>query len=133
WFHECACGVSCLSVGHFVLDRINQFHVAERPRSLPDLARHTFVPFAADSRRPIHRGIRAHFSFPFRADLTQVISPNVSGSAAIRAMHHYDLLLGQFYPWVERGDFRVIPLLNVAEKSSCDGSWIEFHVRISRT
>src|SRR5205823_8244682 len=100
-FHFC--------IRHLILNRIDQLYVTQRARSLLDLSGYTFIAFAADSSWPVYGRVRANFLFPFRADLAQVISPNVGRPAAVGTMHNYDLLIGYANSWIERCDFWIVP------------------------
>ena len=64
--HKFAVGILHLRVRHLVLDRINQLDVAERARRLLDLPGDAFIPFSADTSRPVYRGICPDLLFPFR-------------------------------------------------------------------
>jgi hypothetical protein len=64
------------------------------------LPRNTFISFAADASRPIDRCIIAGFLLPFRADFAEIIGEDKRCSAAIRSVHDYDVLIGQFCPGI---------------------------------
>src|SRR5580658_5353948 len=111
-------GVAHESVRHFVLQRVDQLDVADRVGGLLDHARHTFVALSAYAARPAHRSTCTHLGLPFRADLGEVVGKDEASAAAAGPMDHNDLRIGQFHAWIRLSQFRIVPLLDVAQIDS---------------
>src|SRR5271167_2750095 len=106
------------SIGHFILDGINQLDVAKGVGSLLDQPSHALIAFTAETCRPVHGSAFAYLAFPLIADLGEVIGPNVACAATIRTMNHDDVVPRKIYALVRAGDCRIIPFGNFSEKDS---------------
>src|SRR5271167_1697732 len=106
------------SVGHLILDGINQLDVAKAVGCLLDQPSHAFIAFSAETNRPVHGSAFAYLAFPLVADLGEVIGPNVGCAATIRTMNHDDVVPRKIYALVRAGDCRIIPFGNFSEKDS---------------
>src|SRR5712692_8528432 len=63
-FDEASSSILDSAVGEVILDRVNQFHVADGIRRLLDYSRDAFIAFAPQAHRPVHRRVTADFTFP---------------------------------------------------------------------
>ena len=111
-----------IGIRHLVLQGVDQLDVADRIGSLFDLSGDAFVAFATEAGRPAHRGVVADLRFPFRADLAQVIGEDVGRAAAVGAMHHDDVCIGQVHAGIHRRDLRVVPFRDLAQVNVGDRS-----------
>src|SRR5262249_29412739 len=99
-----------------VAESVVQFAVADAAVGFPDQgynARSTFDPFTYRKR---HSGADTHLLLPLRTDLGEVVCEGVSGAAAIGAMEHGDLLVGQSHVRIQLLQCRVIPGDDLAQK-----------------
>ena len=94
-FTKFAGGILHIGVGHLVLNRINQLDVTEGARRLLDLPATPSLPLPPSPTGQFTDVFVADLLFPFRADLAQVIGPDIGRAAAIRTMDDHDFLIGQ--------------------------------------
>src|ERR1700730_16351184 len=96
---------------------MRQSHVTKRIWSLLAQPSNTFVAFAAEPHRPVDRSAFAHFTFPFITDLGQVIRPDITCAAPVRAVHYYDLASRKIHSFVRASDERIIPLGDFSQEN----------------
>src|ERR1019366_2898246 len=121
-------GVLHAAVWNLVLQRVNQFDVADGAGQLAYGTSHAFVPFAADSYRPFHRGDFADIVLPIGTNLRKVIGKDVGLTAAIGAVCNRDALVRETHPWIRCRDRLVIPLGNLAQEDSNQGVGSKLHL-----
>ena len=71
------------AIRNLVLDRINQFDVADRARQLADHSGHAFVAFIAKPKRPFHGCSLPNCVLPFRTYLGEIVGEDKSGAATV--------------------------------------------------
>src|ERR1035438_2377362 len=111
-------GVPHETVRHFVLQRVDEFDIADRVGGLLDNAGHSLIALAPQARGPTYRSARAHLGLPLRADFGQVIGPYEGSAAAVGPMHYDDLGVRQFRAGIGLLQLRIVPLLDLAQIDS---------------
>src|ERR1035437_3506399 len=96
--------------------RVGELDVADGAGSLLHLPGHAVVALAAESDGPLHILPLARTRSPVLADRRQIVGPDVRRAAAVRAVHHEDVLARKLRAFVQRYDARVIPLGDLAEE-----------------
>jgi hypothetical protein len=104
-----------IAVRDFVGFGVDQFDITDGVRGILDRAGDALTAFAAEAHRPVHRRTFADLSFPFIADLREIISPTVSCAAAFGSVDDDDLIRRKLDAFVGASDHRVIPLSDLAE------------------
>src|SRR4029077_9945734 len=104
--------------GNVILNGIDQLDVTHGVGRLFKQTGNTFIAFSAQANGPIDGGIPANLAFPLRADLGEIVAPDVRGAAAVGAVNHYDILGRKLDARVSAGNSSIIPLSDLAKKNS---------------
>ena len=83
------------------------------------------VAVGADSGRPFHRRAELDLAGPLWVDLGQVVGEVERGARTIRTMHHGDLAGGQGEAGVQRGDFRIAPVADLAQEDVAESGTVQ--------
>ena len=102
-------------IGHFILQCVGIFHVANRSVEALNVGGDPFIALAAYAGWPGDRGAFTHFFFPFRADFGQIVHPYKGRAGTVRTVDYGNVLVRQVKIFVERGNGRVVPFLDLAK------------------
>ena len=80
-----------------------------------DVGGDALIALAADADRPFHGGAGTDLAFEVRTDLRQVIGEQEGCAGAVGAVHDGDFRIRQIDARIEGGNFRRIPLGDLAE------------------
>src|SRR5208282_248438 len=94
----------------------------------PNLPGYTLVAFAAHPNRPLDRCSLPDGVAPIFTDLGEIVGENEGSSAAVGAVDHDDRLVRKIDAGIGLRNGRVVPLLNLSEKNTCQsfGSELDF-------
>src|SRR6185295_17151131 len=103
------------AVREFVLQSVDELHVADRAGYLLHLCRDAVALLTAEADGPWREVRDAHALLEFFGLLRQEVAPDVRGARAFRAAHDGDVDVRQSHARVDRSDGGMIPLQDLAK------------------
>src|SRR5262249_43411293 len=102
---------------------VNQFNIADGPRSLLHLSGNSIIAFAAHARRPFYGRSLAHLGVPLGANFGEVVGKYRGRAATISAVDGSDREVWEFRLFVERDNLGIVPFFDLAEINTGDYFW----------